>query len=229
MTQTTDRGFSALVEDGWTNGSESPPFTIVSDATSPKTPSNVMRTTYPPGSSPGESPSNVHTQKTITAFAKVYICLAAKLSSNWVGNGSQVNKYGFLWTAPELHPSFFFGAHGSDSDPLQPYAFTQNLINLGGGFFFDPNLVPSAEIVRGQWHVYEYFVQGNTAGTGNGTVDWYLDGVHVGSATGIQWTTGATAFDVISYYPIWGGGNPSPAITVTQTMDWDHIYVSGKA
>jgi hypothetical protein len=33
---------------------------------------------------------------------------------------------------------------------------------------------------------------------------------------------------MFEFYPIWGGSNTVPAITQTQTMDWDHVYLSGK-
>jgi uncharacterized protein YjdB len=225
MTPINDRPFNTKTEDPAWDPYGSDAFTIVTDATAPHSPSNVMRATYPAGYGPGGAPA--FTTLPHTAFAKIYISVAVKLSSNWVGNGSGVNKYGYEWVNTP-HPSFFFGAHGVGSGPLQPMAFTQDLLNLNGGFFFTPNLVPTAQIIRGQWYTYEYFVQGNTSGNADGKIDWYLDGVHVGSASGIQWTSGATTFTTFQFYPIWGGGNTSPAITQTQTMDWDHVYISGK-
>lgn len=237
MTQITDRAFSAVVEDDFEawgtatppGGNLGEPLTIVTDATAPETPSNVLRATYLAGfeTNPGAGQAPAFTSKVHSSFAKIYICAAVKLSSNWVGNGSSVNKYGFEWTTVP-HPSFFFGAWGSGSGTLSPRAFLQDIVSHGGGVFFEPNLEPTAEIVRGQWHVMEYFLQGNSASTANGSVDWYLDGVHVGSESSIQWSSGATSFDTFQVYPIWGGGNQSPAITATQTMDWDHLYVSGK-
>jgi hypothetical protein len=50
----------------------------------------------------------------------------------------------------------------------------------------------------------------------------------VGHVTGIQWTTAATTFNIFEFNPIWGGLITVPAITQTQTMDWDHVYLSGK-
>jgi hypothetical protein len=224
MTAVGDRPFNAVVEGSW-DPYGTGAFTIVSDATAPQSPNNVMRATYPAGFPAGQAPA--FTTLTHPRFAKIYISVAVKLSSNWVGNGSGVNKFGYEWTTVP-HPSFFFGAYGSGGGTLQPEAFLQDIVSHSGGVFFGPNLVPSAQIVRGRWQVLEYFIQGNTAGTANGSVDWYLDGVHVGSVGGIQWTSGATSFDTFQFYPIWGGGNTSPSITATQTMDWDHVYISGK-
>jgi hypothetical protein len=224
MTQISDRPFNAVVEGSWDPyGSDA--FTIVSDATAPQSPSNVIRATYPAGFAAGQAPA--FTTLPHTQFAKIYICFAVKLSSNWVGNGSGVNKMMYEWTTVP-HPSFFFGAYGTGGSTLQPEAMLQDIVSHGGGVFFGPNLVPSAQIIRGKWQQIEIFIQGNSSGTADGTVDWYLDGIHVGSVGGIQWTSGATTFDTFQFYPIWGGGNTSPAITATQTMDWDHVYISGK-
>jgi hypothetical protein len=225
MTTITDRPFNAVVEGTWDPyGSDA--FTIVSDATAPHSPSNVIRATYPAGFPAGQAPA--HTGIPHTAYSKIYICFAVKLSANWVGNGSSVNKMLYEWTTVP-HPSFFFAAYGTGSGPLQPRVMLQDMVSSpASGGFVAPNLVPSAEIIRGQWQQVEIFIQGNTAGAANGVMDWYLDGVHVGTVTGFQWTTDATLFNTFEFYPIWGGGNTSPAITATQTMDWDHVYVSGK-
>jgi len=231
MTRITDRGFNAVVEDGFDSyGTASPqadvPFTIVSDGTAPHSPNNVLRTTYPAGFGPGGAPA--HTGIPHTEYSKIYICFAVKLSANWVGNGSGVNKYLYEWTTVP-HPSFFFAAYGSGSSPLEPRVMFQDMVVSPNPGFVAPNLVPGARIVRGQWQTVEIYIQGNTAGNADGVVDWYLDGVHVGHvATGIQFSSGTTAFSTFEIYPIWGGGNTSPAITATQTMDWDHLYVSGK-
>jgi hypothetical protein len=51
-------------------------------------------------------------------------------------------------------------------------------------------------------------------------VDWYLDGVHVGSQT-LQWETGASTWGYFHHYNGWGGiGGTVPA---TMTPDWDHV------
>jgi hypothetical protein len=156
------------------------------------------------------------------------MCFAVKLSSNWVGNGSGVNKFLYEWTTVP-HPSFFFAAYGTGTSPLEPRVMFQDMVVSPNPGFVSPNLVPGARIIRGQWQTIEIYIQGNTAGNADGVVDWYLDGVHIGHvASGVQFSSGATAFNTFELYPIWGGGNTSPAITATQTMDWDHVYISGK-
>jgi hypothetical protein len=225
MTTITDRPFNNVVEGGFDPyGTDA--FTIVSDPSAPHSPNNVIRATYPAGFPAGQAPA--HSGVPHTQYSKIYICFAAKLSANWVGNGSGVNKYLYEWTTVP-HPSFFFAAYGTGSSPLEPRVMFQDMVVSPNPGFVSPNLVPGARIIRGQWQTIEIYIQGNTAGQADGVVDWYLDGVHIGHvASGIQFSSGATAFKVFEIYPIWGGGNTSPAITATQTMDWDHVYVSGR-
>jgi hypothetical protein len=159
----------------------------------------------------------------------MYIRFAVKLSANWVGNGSGTNKLFYEWTQSPANPSFFFSAEGTGGNSLGAWARLQNVVSFppqGGNLA--PNLVPSAQIIRGQWQVIEVILTGNSSGTADGVVDWYLDGVHIGHVGQIQWTPGATNFNVFEFTPVWGGVNTSPAITSTQTMDLDDVYLSGK-
>jgi hypothetical protein len=90
-----------------------------------------------------------------------------------------------------------------------------------------PNLVPSALIIRGQWQTYEFILVGNTAGTADGSVDAYLDGVHITHVGGIQWSDTDGKWDTFEFRPVWGGTG-STLVQQTQTMDWDDVYISGK-
>jgi subtilase family serine protease len=66
----------------------------------------------------------------------------------------------------------------------------------------------------------------NSAGTADGTVDWWLDGVHVGSYTGIQFASGAATWSAMKWNPTWGGLGGTVPADMYESMD--HIYVSGK-
>jgi len=225
MTFISQRPFNSLQEDpSWDTDNT---LSIVQDAAAPISPSNVIRATYPAGFPAGSSPG--HAGTTHAGYATLYIRFAAKLSLNWVGNGAGTSKYMYEWTQTPSNPAFFFGCHGVGSAELLPYVYLQGIpVFPAGGGNQAPNLVPSARIIRGQWQVYEILLTGNSAGTANGMIDWWLDGVQVGHVTGIQWTTGATAFNIFEFRPVWGGMESIPAITETQTMDWDHVYLSGK-
>jgi hypothetical protein len=68
---------------------------------------------------------------------------------------------------------------------------------------------------------------GNTSGAANGSVDWWLDGVKIGSHSGIQYVSGnGTWGERIAWAPTWGGAGPNVPSEMYQFID--HIYVSGK-
>ncbi|HJQ10494.1 MAG TPA: Ig-like domain-containing protein [Gemmatimonadaceae bacterium] len=225
MTRISERPFSSMNENSaWDTDNT---LSIFSDGTAPMSPSSVLRATYPAGWPAGAEPG--HTGLTHQAYAKIYICFALKLSSNWVGNGSGTNKVMYEWTVNPNKPAFFFSAQGIGNGTLAPWARLQDIVTFpGGSGNLAPNLVPSAQIIRGRWHQVEVYLQGNTSGSANGTIDWYLDGVHIGSVGGVGFSSGAATFYIFEFRPVWGGTETSPAITSTQTMDWDHVYISGK-
>ena len=68
---------------------------------------------------------------------------------------------------------------------------------------------------------------GNTAGNRDGSIDWYLNGVHVGSYGAIRFQTGATVWQWIHYNLLYTGtsGSTPPS---DQYNWWDDIYISGK-
>ena len=230
MTRIDDRPFNSLAEHAapfapaWDTDNS---LSIISDNTAPISAPNVLRVTYPAGFPAGSAPGHAGTLH--TAYKTVYIRFAAKLSANWVGNGSGTNKYLYEWIVTPNKPAFFFSAEGAGNAPLHPWARLQDIVVFpGGSGNLSPNLVPSAEIIRGRWHTFEIILTGNSAGTADGIIDWYLDGVHVGHVAGIQWTPAATTFNTFELRPIWGGIDAAPAITQDQTMDWDDVYLSGK-
>jgi hypothetical protein len=86
-------------------------------------------------------------------------------------------------------------------------------------------LVPTATIPRNQYYLLEAVFVGNTAGRQDGSVDWWVNGVHVGSYS-VQWETGAVTWVRFHYTTIWGGS--AGTVPELMWMDWDHIYLSGK-
>jgi hypothetical protein len=61
-----------------------------------------------------------------------------------------------------------------------------------------PNLGHTGEFVRGQWHHLEVVLLGNTSGNADGAVDWWLDGIKIGSYSGIEYIPGDNARAVVS-------------------------------
>jgi len=216
MTVLTERPFNSLTENaGWiTQG-----LTIAQDPTAPKSPTSVIRATYPTGFVGGSAPGVAEFDH--PGHSVIYISYWAKLSSNFWGHLTSVNKQFYEWG--NGIGLFYFEAAGVGSDPLEPRVVLQG---TPADAVLGPNLVPSATIPRGVWYNVEVVLKGNSSGAADGTVDWWLNGVHVGSYSGRQFTSGATSWGIFQFEPVWGG--ITDAVPATMTQDWDHLYISGK-
>ena len=152
MTVLTERQFSSLDEDGWTNtGSSS--YTIQSDATAPKSPNSVGQMRYPAGFTAGNAPGVL--EKVFSGTSKtLYVSFWLKLSSNWSGQSAGVGKVLHFWIGGSNR--VFLNAHGTGSGSLTAEVWLQRIV-AGGNFDsgttadFGPNQGPSGQIVRGQW------------------------------------------------------------------------------
>jgi uncharacterized protein YjdB len=211
------RSFNSLQEDASWDTDNS--LSIIQDAGAPKSPSNVIRGTYRSGSSGGTSPGHAGT---IHSGSRVlYISYWGKLSANFFGHLTGVNKQLYEW-ANGVSP-FYFEFGGVGTGTLTPQIVLQGTPTDG---IYRPNLVPSSHVTRGQWFHVEIVLTGNTSGSRNGVADWWLDGVHVGSLSGLQFTSSTTSWNTFEFRPVWGGvGDVVPS---TMTLDWDHVYISGK-
>lgn len=227
MTTLLDRPFAALNEDNWHDDDvPTAVFEFTTDASEPQSPSTIGRANYLAGHTAGTSP--VLSFDNVAGKKHVYYCFTLKVSSNWVGNGAQTNKVFYTWCQTPNVEGFYMSGQGSGANSLIAYAMVQGIVLPVDSTNYPPNLVPAANITRGQWAQWEFLLTGNDASTANGGIDWWKDGVHIGSVTGIQWTTSATQFTEVDLRPVWGGVETDPAITETQTMDFGHFYASGK-
>jgi hypothetical protein len=225
MTVISDRPFNAINELGWADDNWGNPNggVIIQDASAPKSPLNILRTTLPAGFKGGggtfSGDFSLATPRTL------YVSYWARMSSNWFGGGIHKQFYAYTNTPS----SIYFDAYGEGSGTIQPQIAGQNIVAGGNGFGdpqnpdWPPNLVPSAHLVRGQWYHVEVVLVGNTAGTADGSIDWYLDGVHVGSYSKIQFATTAARWNVLHYTNLWNG----TTVPAAQTLDFDHLYTSG--
>ena len=222
MTLIDERPFNSLNEHAapyspaWDTDTN---LTIVQDATAPKSPSNVLRWTYPAGFAGGSAPG--HTGTAHSGQRVMYISYWGKLSTNFWGHLTAVNKQLYEWANGSN--VFYFEARGVGSGTLRPSICLQGTLTDGN---YSPNLVPTAEIIRGQWYHVEIVLTGNSSGTADGSVDWWLDGVHVGSRTSLQFTSSATSWGIFEFTPVWGGVTDN--VPATMTFDVDHVYLSGK-
>ena len=223
MTRITDRAFNAIDEDPIWEDYNTPHIAL--DATAPVSAPNVWRATYPAGFVAGSSPDAAWLY--IPRHRTVYVSVWYKYSSNWTGHETGVNKQFYIWTNGNA-PSVVFYADGSGNNPLVPSVTIQDcIVPLNDELHRSPNLVPSARIIRGQWHHLEAVLVGNTSGSANGSLDWYLDGVHIGSYSGIQYIQGNALWGDVNVAPVWGGIG-GPDVPSTQTWDIDQFYMSGK-
>lgn len=209
-----ERSFTSISE-GWGNAG----LTLASDASAPMSPASVLRVTYPAGYAGGSAPG--YAEATFSGSRVLYLTYWAKLSANFYGHPTSFNKQLYTWA--NNAPLFFLDASGTGTGKLVPKAVLQG---TPADAVLLPNLDTAAVIPRGRWYNVEVLLTGNTSGLSNGAVDWWVDGVHVGSVAGRRFTTGTTSWDILTFRPVWGGqGGTVPA---TMTLDMDHIYISGK-
>ena len=114
---------------------------------------------------------------------------------------------------------------------FMPALYTQNFNSQG----LTQNLNMSKHIVVGQVHHLETTMMMGTDGHADGTVDMWLDGVHVLSYTNLQILNSATSyagspgnagFDCFSFLPWWGGGG-GPNKSRDDVIYYGHTYISG--
>ena len=222
-----DRGPSG--SDGW-SGTEASysTFTIVSDPTAPSGDGRTAQMFYSSGMRSGTGPatSTMYFQPNIQ---EIYISVWAKISSNWIGNQSSINKMFFVGVAGGNN-QFIFTAYGSGQNALQARMSLQGVFDPRS--FLLPNLGKQAYVPRGQWQRWEFVLRCNSGlNRADGTADLWLDGVHVTSVNDINWTqtkhsTRPCNMNVFNWNPTYGGGGASPGADLYQWFD--RVYISGR-
>ncbi|MBK8005198.1 MAG: hypothetical protein IPK12_15040 [Gemmatimonadetes bacterium] len=127
-----------------------------------------------------------------------------------------------------------FSAQGQTTNSIAPQMRLQNIEADARGISFNlnPNLLPTARLIRGQWHRVEILLKSNTPGVQDGEVDWWLDGVKIAAYTDVGFvasgnvTPGAVNWQQVSWNPTYGG--PADVVPANQYMQIDQFYISGK-
>lgn len=222
----SDRFFSAKVEAGWADRGDTT-FSIIPDATAPKSPTSVGQALFPAGMVGGGGPINTYLQSSLQAGkTELYSQFWFKLSPNFVGAASNgVNKVLHYWTGQTS--KVVFAAWGYGSDDLVPQMRLQN-IDIGTiSFNLDPN-VNRPKLQRGQWYRIEVLLRLNTPGVQDGEIHWWVNGSKVGQYTNIGYNAPGRRHEwwVVGWAPTYGG--PADIVPANQYMWMDHFYVSGK-
>jgi uncharacterized protein YjdB len=223
FTTVVDRPFDAVAELGW---NASALLTLATDLTAPKSGPLVGQITFPAGFAGGYEPAATWTGGVDSrGFTRMYLSFWVKLSSNWQGHNSGVNKIGFVWMHD--NPVVYFSEQGSGSGTLEAQIRLQNTPAPARNL--TPNLA-AVSLTRGQWHRWEVVLVANAGDQANGEAHWWIDGVKVGEYTDVIYGSSAQpkawGGPEISWMPIWGGIGDTVAQTMYMWMD--HMYISGK-
>ena len=209
--------------DGW--GYEYTPenLSILRDATAPRSPSNVLRTTFPQGMPGGGAPTTIDHALTPT-LTTLYVCLWLRRSADWDDSQNVGTKHFFVLGNDGTN--FYVGfTHDLSDNNLYHYFGVESpdaTVNVEG--YTSVNETPGL----GSWHKYEYLFVGNTAGAANGSMRAWRDGVQIMQRLNMKYAASGRApqWALLSWSPTFGGGlNPVPH---TEYIDLDHFYVSGK-
>ena len=210
-------GFTLLTEPpwddipaGWGNETASAQgeARIVSDATAPVSPPNVLEEWFPTGYEGGTAPGNVIFVGT-NGYTQVFVGTWFKMDANFEGHSSGVNKLMNLWTNTDIlwlrtnaYADVEYNPDGVMSNG--PYYLVAT-DGLGGTDHLQNMVTPMRPIVLGTWHKVEWLVQLPTGGSSNGRMRWWLDGDLVGDVTGLSEAAMGTTFGEFQISPTWGG------------------------
>src|ERR1041385_8648297 len=189
--------------------------TEVADATAPLSGGSVWQFRYPAGFGGGEAPATEFFNH--AAAREVYAGFWWKPSSPWQNHpSSNVNKI-----------AFWFGGGGGQSIDIQMYGpapyYLHVVTEFPSGFRLRPN-VTATPVTLGQWHKIEWHIKyASSAGSGDGVVEWWLDGVLQGSYSNVQ-TPGDAGFTMFQFSPTWGGVGDTKS--ETDYYWFDHVHLS---
>jgi uncharacterized protein YjdB len=226
-TTISERAFNALSEDGWPspllyNGGQG---AIVTDASAPKSPSNVLQVTFPAGFPAGDQP---YDQAIVLSgnYTQLYGSIWLKYSPGFAVDGAGILKILYMWASDDK-PSLClcvndYTAGGGKFTPqlgLQD-ATNQNLIpNVSGqvGYGFP----------TGEWVRLEFLLQMNSPGQSNGVAKVWANGVLITNFTNVDFVSSSSQeyWHKLELAPYWGGlGGSVPS---NQYLYVDHLYASG--
>lgn len=216
----TDNDHSVIPGGGWWGPFGATEISVVADGI-PGGDNASARITFPAGFD-GQSPGVIG--HTFTGVPNLYICIGHKLSANWEGHNSSINKVLFA----------------TQSAGGEPFLLNASTIGFGSTYFYhgervgsDPgsilitNNLTTVSITKGSWAVVEMIIRGGTPGSANGEFHLWVNGTKQAQYTSFQWEDASATglFDDVKYEPVWGGVDQN--VTNTMFMYLDRTYVSG--
>ena len=221
LTVLTDWAEDAVVGGGWRNAypvSLAKGYvSIVRDGTARWSPPNVLQFFYPIGFPTGVAPATVYYD--MAATKELYAGFWWKASNPWQDNAAG-NKIAFMFAQSGDGQMFIMmNGVGAPRHLVVTTEFPGDNRNLW------PN-VSNPDVTLGVWHRIEWSAKYSTTGSSrDGIVQWWLDGVRVGSYTDVQ-LPGDAGFLDFQFSPTFGGTGP---VKTENDYYWvDHVHVSGR-
>ena len=215
-TTLNDYDMSALNAGGWLNVYPNDitvgKIAIAVDLFAPASAPSVWQFAYPIGYVGGSAPATEYDH--ISAPTALYVSFWWKPSNPWQGHSSLVNKLMFIYAGPsgQVSTNLTIQMYGSHA----PYE-TRMVTEGWGPGGLNENVGSSTPLALGVWHRLEMLMNSPA-----GALQWWVDGVLVGSYTGLSYPSGG--FWSLEFSPTWGGIGDTK---IENDYFWfDHVHAS---
>lgn len=237
MIPVTERPFDAHDEDGWSHN-ERDGYSIVEVDDAPHSPRSVGEMFYPAGFRSGSAPSRAWRGLGDGDWRRLYLDFWHRVSPNWYGHPSLVNKILFLTRRESAGAPAIVNYTGSGDGPFYPQVRMQD--NTWGNWgWLDAGSVDAvneaavteeeARLTPGEWQRWEVYLVYNTAGNQDGTIRLWIDGNLILDYSG----TALFSKDVDPALMFWNGvkwdpthGGTGGEVPADQFQQIDHFYAS---
>ena len=191
---------------------------IITDATAPLSPPDVLQIVYPVGFVGGTAPTTL--SHSLGGVRQLYVGLWWKPSNPWQGNPSSSNKIQYAFT--NNNGSITMTMYGSPGGPYELRVYPQFSTSPLTWLVPNVNHVP---VTLGTWHRIEWLMAYNTTtNPANGICRWWLDGQLIGDYYDVNYPPGPLTDYKLA--PVWGGIGGTK--TETDYYYFDHVHMSGR-
>ena len=214
----------------WITDGSGANFSIVTDATAPISPSNVLQVAFPAGFGAGFSPAQAYYAESgglPTNTGTLYMRCQMKISSNWTDNGNAGTKFCFV--RPHTGEGGGSGAQTNHFLTLTWFGQLDLGFSTQGPDFTDYDT--GANLTKNVWHDMEFLLTLGTSGSANdGTAKVWANGTQILNASGIKMLYNGqsvgSGWKYLFLDPTYGGGTNTPPANLNFQID--HWYASVK-